>query len=73
MHVQTAYGDNASNSTIAASSSTTSYFAPHWGGSFQATNYPVNKGDWAPANAPANSSAIFYMDDLNSCGAYSST
>ncbi|BDA46916.1 hypothetical protein COCOBI_09-3690 [Coccomyxa sp. Obi] len=63
--LQTTYGDNTSNSTIAASSSTTSYFAPHWGGSFQATNYPINKGEWAPASAPANSSAIFYMDDAN--------
>ena len=65
--LQTTYGDNTSNSTIAASSSTTSYFAPHWGGSFQAANYPVNQGQWAPASAPANSSAIFYMDTANEC------
>ncbi|KAK9918434.1 hypothetical protein WJX75_004070 [Coccomyxa subellipsoidea] len=63
--LQATYGDNTSNSTIAASSSTTSYFAPHWGGSFQAANYPVNQGQWAPASAPANSSAIFYMDTAN--------
>lgn len=60
--VQTTYGDNTSNSTIAASSSTTNYFAPHWGASFQATNYPLNNGGWAPESAPANSSAIFYMN-----------
>jgi hypothetical protein len=65
MHVcvQTVFGDNTGEGNISTSSSTTNYFMPHWGASFQATNYPINAGAWAPASNPENSSAIFYMTD----------
>ena len=51
---------------IAASSETTDYFAPHWGASFQGYNSPTNGAQWAPAQAPENSSAILYMTDPTS-------
>ena len=58
----TDFGEGA----IAANSETLDYFAPHWGASFQGYNSPSNGGQWAPAAAPENSSAIFYMTDSTS-------
>ena len=46
---------------ITNGSSTKHYFSPHWGASFVGVYDQQNGGQWAPASAPENSSAVFYM------------
>jgi hypothetical protein len=55
-------GDSTTDD-VQNASDTVDYFAPHWGAAFQGVNSAANKGQWAPAARPENSSAIFYMTD----------
>ena len=60
-------GSNLGESSISAASNTTSYFMPHWGAAFLGVNHPLNQGRWAPADAPENSSVVFYMTEPGEC------